>query len=93
VWASRARYAAAALILPTNGCKPDRVRGPCSLHDRKSDGITAIVSLHQLDFARRYSDRIVGLAQGAVVFDGGRRLGKREVAKFMALGRRRRRRS
>ena len=38
----------------------------------KSDGITAIVSLHQLDFARRYSDRIVGLAQGAVVFDGPR---------------------
>lgn len=49
----------------------------------KSDGITAIVSLHQLDFARRYSDRIVGLAQGAVVFDGpASRLGKAEVAKI-----------
>jgi phosphonate transport system ATP-binding protein len=49
----------------------------------KSDGITAIVSLHQLDFARRYSDRIIALAQGAVVFDGPEsRLGKTEVAKI-----------
>jgi phosphonate transport system ATP-binding protein len=49
----------------------------------KSDGITAVVSLHQLDFARRYSDRIVALAQGAVVFDGPpNRLGKTEVAKI-----------
>jgi phosphonate transport system ATP-binding protein len=36
----------------------------------KADAITAIVSLHQLDFARRYADRIVALAQGRVVFDG-----------------------
>lgn len=49
----------------------------------KSDGITAIVSLHQLDFARRYSDRIVALANGVVVFDGpASRLGKGEVAKI-----------
>ena len=44
----------------------------------KADGITAIVSLHQLEFARRYADRIVALAQGRVVFDGPpRKLGKR----------------
>ncbi len=36
----------------------------------REDGITAIVSLHQVDFARRYADRIVALAAGAVVFDG-----------------------
>ena len=36
----------------------------------KADGITAVVSLHQVEFARRYADRIVGLARGAVVFDG-----------------------
>ncbi|MFN3348390.1 phosphonate ABC transporter ATP-binding protein [Pseudorhodoplanes sp.] len=53
----------------------------------KSDGITAVVSLHQLDFARRYSDRIVALAQGAVVFDGpASRLGKTEVAKIYGSG-------
>ena len=34
----------------------------------KSDGITAIVSLHQVSLARRFADRIVGLADGAVVF-------------------------
>jgi phosphonate transport system ATP-binding protein len=36
----------------------------------KSDGLTAIVSLHQLDFARRFADRIIGLSAGAVIFDG-----------------------
>jgi phosphonate transport system ATP-binding protein len=36
----------------------------------REDGLTAIVSLHQLDFARRFADRIVALAQGQVVFDG-----------------------
>jgi phosphonate transport system ATP-binding protein len=36
----------------------------------KDDGITAVVSLHQLEFAHRYADRIVALAQGRVVFDG-----------------------
>jgi phosphonate transport system ATP-binding protein len=36
----------------------------------KDDGLTAVVSLHQLDFARRYADRIVALAAGEVVFDG-----------------------
>jgi len=35
-----------------------------------SDGISAIVSLHQLDLARDFADRIVGIADGAVVFDG-----------------------
>ena len=41
------------------------------LHDIcKADGLTAIVSLHQLDFARAFADRIVGLAHGRVVFDG-----------------------
>ena len=47
----------------------------------KADAIAAIVSLHQLDFARRYADHIVGLARGEVVFDGPpARLGKKEVA-------------
>jgi phosphonate transport system ATP-binding protein len=42
-----------------------------SLHDIcKSDGLTAVVSLHQVDFARQFADRIIGLKQGTVVFDG-----------------------
>ncbi len=36
----------------------------------KKDGLTAIVSLHQVDLARRYADRIIGLRQGRIVFDG-----------------------
>ncbi|WP_284179855.1 phosphonate ABC transporter ATP-binding protein [Rhabdaerophilum sp. SD176] len=34
----------------------------------REDGITTVVSLHQLDLARRFADRIVGLAGGRVVF-------------------------
>lgn len=49
----------------------------------KADRITAIVSLHQLEFARRYADRIVGLAHGEVVFDGPpSRLGEAEVTRI-----------
>jgi phosphonate transport system ATP-binding protein len=36
----------------------------------REDGITAVVSLHQVDLARTYADRVVGLNQGRVVFDG-----------------------
>jgi phosphonate transport system ATP-binding protein len=36
----------------------------------EEDGVTAIISLHQLAYARRFADRIIGLAEGAVVFDG-----------------------
>ena len=41
------------------------------MHDVcKSDGLTAVVSLHQVEFARMFADRIVGLARGEVIFDG-----------------------
>jgi phosphonate transport system ATP-binding protein len=47
----------------------------------KADRIGAVVSLHQLDFARRFADRIVGLARGRVVFDGPpAALGRAEIA-------------
>ena len=36
----------------------------------KREGITVITNLHTLDTARAYSDRIVGMAAGKVVFDG-----------------------
>jgi phosphonate transport system ATP-binding protein len=36
----------------------------------KEDGITTIVSLHQVDLALDYADRLIGLAGGSVVFDG-----------------------
>ena len=36
----------------------------------RSDGLTLVVSLHQVEFARQFADRIVGLQVGAVVFEG-----------------------
>lgn len=43
----------------------------CDLHRIcREDRITAIVSLHQVDFACRFGDRVIGLAKGRVVFDG-----------------------
>ena len=41
------------------------------LHDIcKADRLTAVVSLHQIGFAKRFADRIVGLNQGKIVFEG-----------------------
>jgi len=41
------------------------------LHDIcQTDGITAIVSLHQLELAKPFAQRIIGLNQGKVVYDG-----------------------
>ena len=36
----------------------------------REEGITVVCNLHTLDTARTYCDRIVGMANGAVVFDG-----------------------
>lgn len=36
----------------------------------KQDGITALVSLHQVDLAREFADRIIGMRTGRIVFDG-----------------------
>lgn len=33
-------------------------------------GITVVTSLHQLDLAREFSDRVIGLQEGKLVFDG-----------------------
>jgi phosphonate transport system ATP-binding protein len=36
----------------------------------QQDGITVIASLHHLASAREYTQRIIGMAQGRVLFDG-----------------------
>jgi phosphonate transport system ATP-binding protein len=36
----------------------------------RADGITVLCNLHTLDTARQFCDRIVGMAEGRVVFDG-----------------------
>jgi phosphonate transport system ATP-binding protein len=40
------------------------------LHINKHFGITVMVNLHSLELARKYCDRLVGLAGGRLVFDG-----------------------
>jgi phosphonate transport system ATP-binding protein len=40
------------------------------LRINKQFGITVITNLHSLDTARGYCDRLIGMAQGRVVFDG-----------------------
>jgi phosphonate transport system ATP-binding protein len=36
----------------------------------REDGITALVSLHTLELTREYADRVIGLSEGQVFFDG-----------------------
>ena len=38
------------------------------IHDE--DGRTVIANLHTLDTARRYCDRVIGMRDGRIVFDG-----------------------
>jgi phosphonate transport system ATP-binding protein len=38
-------------------------------HINRSFGITVLCNLHSLDLARSYCDRLIGMAQGRVVFD------------------------
>src|SRR5262245_5420643 len=41
------------------------------IHDIcKADGIAAVMSLHQVELARRFADRVIGLCAGTVVFEG-----------------------
>jgi phosphonate transport system ATP-binding protein len=42
----------------------------CDLNAR--EGITTVVTLHQVDYALRYCSRIVALQNGKIVYDGGR---------------------
>jgi phosphonate transport system ATP-binding protein len=42
-----------------------------SLRDlNRQDGLTVVVTLHQVDYAMRYCDRVVALKAGKVVYDG-----------------------
>lgn len=34
------------------------------------DGITVVVNLHQVDLAKRFADRVIGMNDGLVVYDG-----------------------
>lgn len=36
----------------------------------REEGITVLCNLHQVDYAREFGDRVVGLSRGHIVFDG-----------------------
>ena len=36
----------------------------------RSDGLTVVVTLHQVDYALRYCDRVIALKAGEMVYDG-----------------------
>lgn len=36
----------------------------------REDGVLTLINLHQIDLAKRFADRLIGIAQGVVVFDG-----------------------
>ncbi len=36
----------------------------------RTDGLTLVVTLHQVDYALRYCDRVVALKEGRIVYDG-----------------------
>jgi phosphonate transport system ATP-binding protein len=36
----------------------------------REDGTLTLINIHQVDLARKYCDRMIGLAQGVIVYDG-----------------------
>jgi phosphonate transport system ATP-binding protein len=36
----------------------------------REDGVLTLISIHQVELAKAFADRIIGVAQGCVVFDG-----------------------
>jgi len=36
----------------------------------REDGLTVVVTLHQVDYARRYCDRVLALKEGRIAYDG-----------------------
>lgn len=59
----------------------------CCLRDASmKEGISVVCSLHQLEFALEFSTRIIGLADGEVVFDGAPEKATSEVIKRIYPG-------
>lgn len=36
----------------------------------REDGVLTLINIHQVELARRFADRVIGIARGTVVFDG-----------------------
>lgn len=57
---------------PVASLDPELAEQVMSVLDRvaREDGVLTMINIHQVDLARRFADRIIGIAQGVVVFDG-----------------------
>lgn len=71
---ARALYQEPAILLadePVSAIDPTRARDMISLLTQlsKEEGITLVVSLHNLDLAREFFPRLIGLRDGQIAFD------------------------
>lgn len=57
---------------PTSSLDPGTSQEVLSLLSEiaSDDGIPVLINIHEVDLARQYADRIIGLADGRIVFDG-----------------------
>ncbi len=57
---------------PVSNLDPTRAREIMNLFSEihKREGMTTVVSLHDLEIARKYANRIIGMVKGEIVFDG-----------------------
>lgn len=72
---ARALLQGARILLadePVSSLDPESARRVMDLlhHLSRSQGMTLVVSLHNVAMARRYCDRIIALRAGVLVFDG-----------------------
>ena len=73
---------------PVSAVDPARARDVLDLLVRlcEEEGLTLLVSMHQLELAQDYFPRVVGLKAGRIVFDGeGSSLREEEVADLFQL--------
>ena len=89
---ARALFQEPAVILadePVSAVDPARARDVLELLTRLSEeeGLTLLVSMHQLDLAREFFPRLVGLKHGKVHFDGKpSELGSEGLSALFQLG-------
>lgn len=57
---------------PVASLDPELAEQVMSVLDRvaREDGVLTIINIHQVELAKRFADRVIGIAQGVVVFDG-----------------------
>ena len=72
---ARALYQEPGIILadePVSAVDPERARSLVELLTTVSrqEGMTLVMSLHDVGLARRFFDRVIGLRDGKIVFDG-----------------------